>query len=85
MDYLDLWQWPAMLMTVAAAWLVGSQRPLKRSLGFWIFLASNLLWAVWGWHAGAYALIVLQICLAVINIRGAWRNEASTESSSRAA
>jgi hypothetical protein len=85
MDYVDLLQWPAMLMTVAAAWLVGSQRPVKRSIGFWIFLGSNLLWAIWGWHARAYALIVLQICLAVINIRGAWRNEASTESSPRAA
>ena len=79
MDYADLMQWPAMLMSAVAAWLVGSQRRLKRSIGFWIFLASNLLWAVWGWHAGAYALIVLQICLAVINIRGARRNEASTE------
>lgn len=85
MDYTDLMQWPAMLMTAAAAWLVGSQRPLKRSAGFWIFLASNLLWGVWGWHARAYALIVLQICLAVINIRGAWKNEVSTESRSRAA
>jgi len=85
MDYADLMQWPAMLMSAVAAWLVGSQRRLKRSIGFWIFLASNLLWAVWGWHAGAYALIVLQICLAVINIRGARRNEASTEISQGAA
>jgi len=85
MDYADLMQWPAMLMSAVAAWLVGSQRRLKRSSGFWIFLASNLLWAVWGWHAGAYALIVLQICLAVINIRGARRNEASTEISQGAA
>jgi hypothetical protein len=85
MDYADLMQWPAMLMSAVAAWLVGSQRRLKRSIGFWIFLASNLLWTVWGWHAGAYALIVLQICLALINIRGARRNEASTESSQGAA
>ena len=85
MDYADLMQWPAMLMSAVAAWLVGSQRRLKRSIGFWIFLASNLLWTVWGWHAGAYALIVLQICLAVINIRGARRNEASTEISQGAA
>lgn len=85
MDYVDLIQWPAMLMTVGAAWLVGSQRPLKRSIGFWVFLASNVLWAIWGWHVSAYALIVLQICLAGINIRGARRNEASSESPPRAA
>jgi len=85
MDYADLMQWPAMLMTAAAAWLVGSQRRLRRSVGFWIFLASNFLWAAWGWHAGAYALIVLQVCLAAINIRGARRNEPDTGSASDAA
>ena len=31
MDYADLAQWPAMVLTVAAAWLVGSQSRLKRS------------------------------------------------------
>jgi len=74
-DYVDLIQWPAMIITAAAAWLVGSQRRPKRSAGFWIFLLSNLLWIVWGWYAHAYALIILQICLAAINIRGARKND----------
>jgi hypothetical protein len=39
------------------------------------FLLSNLLWIVWGWYAHAYALIILQICLAAINIRGAQKND----------
>ena len=43
----------------------------ETNIGFWIFLLSNVLWAVWGWHACAYALIILQVCLAAINIRGA--------------
>src|ERR671934_241189 len=30
MDIVDLLQWPAMAATVAAAWLVGSRRALKR-------------------------------------------------------
>jgi hypothetical protein len=64
-----------MILTVAAAWLVGSQSKTKRNLGFWVFLLSNVLWLVWGLYAQAYALVVLQVCLAVINIRGARKNE----------
>ena len=75
MDYLDLLQWPAMLVTVAAAWLVGSRLPHRRALGFWCFLVSNALWVVWGWHDGAYALIGLQFSLAALNMRGVWKNE----------
>lgn len=72
---LDLIQWPAMVVTVAAAWLVGSRSKRRRAIGFWVFLASNVLWIVWGLPAHAYALIVLQIALAVMNIRGVNKNE----------
>lgn len=75
MDYLDLVQWPAMLVTVLAAWLVASQRRYRREWGFWCFLVSNVLWVTWGWHAGAYALIALQVCLAVLNVRGVLKND----------
>jgi hypothetical protein len=82
MNYVDQVQWPAMLLTVAAAWLVGSRSPRKRNVGFWVFLASNVLWVVWGWHANAWALIVLQFCLAILNIRGAKKNDDEAEASS---
>lgn len=72
--YLDLLQWPAMAVTVAAAWLVASQKSWKRTAGFWVFLLSNVLWVIWGWHDGAYALIALQVALAATNIRGAHKN-----------
>ena len=75
MDYLDLLQWPAMAVTVAAAWLVASRSPHKRSVGFWCFLASNVLWTVWGLHDRAYALVGLQFFLAALNLRGVWKNE----------
>jgi hypothetical protein len=74
MNWLDAIQWPAMLVTVIAAWLVASQRKFKRNWGFWLFLLSNVLWIVWGWHDAAYALIFLQVCLALLNIRGAAKN-----------
>jgi hypothetical protein len=75
MDYIDLLQWPAMLVTIAGAWLVASRSRRKRVIGFWVFLASNILWSVWGWHTRAYALIVLQIALALMNARGVYRND----------
>lgn len=75
MDYVDLLQWPAMVVTVAAAWLVASRSRSKRTAGFWVFLLSNVLWSVWGWHTSAYALIVLQVCLAAMNVRGVYKND----------
>ena len=74
-DVLDLMQWPAMAITLIAAWLVASLHKRKRSWGFWCFIASNVLWVIWGWHAHAYALIVLQVGLFILNLRGARKNE----------
>jgi hypothetical protein len=75
MDWINLLQWPAMVVTVSAAWLVASQRKLKRNWGFWLFLLSNVLWIVWGLYDHAYALILLQLALALTNIRGAFKNQ----------
>ena len=44
-------------------------------VGFWVFIVSNVLWVVWGWHDHAYALIALQVALAALNIRGVLKNE----------
>jgi hypothetical protein len=41
-------QWPAMATTLLAAWLVASQSKRKRSVGFWVFIVSNVLWTIWG-------------------------------------
>src|SRR5688572_13068101 len=75
MDYLDLLQWPAMVVTVVAAYLVASRSPHKRAIGFWCFLASNVLWVAWGWHDRAWALVGLQFFLAALNMRGIYKNE----------
>ena len=76
-DWLDWMQWPAMLATVLAAWLVGSDREARRSAGFWVFLGSNGLWILWGLHDGAFALIALQLALDALNIRGVFKTEAA--------
>ena len=80
---LDAVQWPAMLVTLVAAWLVASQSRHKRNWGFWCFVASNVLWVIWGWHAHAWALIALQFGLFVLNLRGARKNEPPGAVSSR--
>ena len=73
-EMLNLIQWPAMATTLLSAWLVASQSKHKRGLGFWLFILSNILWVLWGWHDGAMALIAMQIGLLLLNIRGAFKN-----------
>ncbi|KHK66527.1 MULTISPECIES: hypothetical protein [Pseudomonas] len=74
MDYLGWVQWPAMAVTVLAAWLIGSRQPRRRVAGFSCFILSNILWVIWGLHTDAYALIVLQFCLCAMNLRGFKKN-----------
>jgi len=65
-----------MAVTLLAAWLVASQEKSRRETGFWVFIASNVLWIAWGWHAQAWALIGLQLGLFGMNLRGARKNDA---------
>jgi len=59
-----------MAVTVLAAWYVASTHSARRRRGFWLYLMGNVLWVGWGLQSRAYALIALQVCLAVMNIRG---------------
>lgn len=72
---LDAVQWPAMLATLTGGWLVAAQSKHRRALGFWVFILSNALWVVWAWHVQAWALIVLQLGLLFLNLRGARKND----------
>ena len=83
-EYLHHLQWPSMVVTVLAAWLVASQSKRRRVIGVWCFLLSNVLWLIWGWHDNAYALVALQIALAILNIRGVYKNEPSSGIQSKA-
>ena len=69
-DWLDALQWVALIITVIAAWLVGSQRQRRRETGFILFLLCNVVWGGGGWHAQAYAVLALQFFLAISNVRG---------------
>ena len=83
-DYLHQLQWPAMVVTVLAAWLIASQSMRRRVVGFGFFLLSNVLWIVWGWHDDAHALVALQIALAILNFRGVYKNEPESAAQSKA-
>ncbi len=74
-DWINFTQWPAFAASILAAWLVGSNDARRRNIGFWIFLASNVLWVAWGLYSHAVALIALQVCLAGMNIRGLFKTE----------
>lgn len=72
---IDLLQWPAMAVTLVAAFLVGARHARKRIFGFWAFILSNILWIAWGVKDGAWALIALQAGLFAMNVRGIFKNE----------
>jgi hypothetical protein len=72
---LDLLQWPAMAVTLVAAWLVASRQRKRRLVGFATFVASNVLWVVWALPAGAHGVIALQLGLFALNVRGILKNE----------
>jgi hypothetical protein len=74
-EFLDFLQWPAMVVSLYAAFMIGSKKPGKRVFGFWMFIFSNILWIIWGLHDQAWALISLQVALMAMNIRGIVKNE----------
>lgn len=74
-----------MVVTVIASWLVASERPSRKALAFWVFLLSNALWIAWGWPNRAWALVVLQLALAALNIRGWIKTRRSHDAAQEAA
>lgn len=73
---LEFLQWPALLVTLVAAWLVAARGARRRAWGFGLLVLGNLLWALWGWQVGAPALIVLQAGLFALNLHGILKSEA---------
>jgi hypothetical protein len=80
---IDLLQWPAMAVTLCAAFLVGARHARRRVFGFYTFILSNLLWIVWGLHDEAWALITLQLGLLAMNVRAIFRNHKEAEAEAR--
>jgi len=82
-SFIDFLQWPAMAVTLAAAFLVGARHARRRVFGFYTFILSNALWIVWGLHDEAWALITLQLGLLAMNVRAIFRNHKEAQAESR--
>lgn len=75
MDLSALLEWPAMAISLAAAWWMGSRKPGKRIVAFGMLIVGNLMWLAWGWGEDARALIALNVGLLALNVRGIIKNE----------
>lgn len=74
-EFLAMLEWPAMGISLLAAWWMASRKPETRIVAFWLLILGNLLWIAWGWGDGAWALIALQVGLIALNVRGIVKNE----------
>jgi len=79
-DYLAYLEWPAMAITLAAAWWMGSTKQQKRIIAFGMLIVGNLMWIGWGWGDEAWALIALNVGLLALNIRAIMKNEEEVKS-----
>lgn len=74
-DFFSYLEWPAMAISLAAAWWMGSKKAKKRIVAFCMLSVGNLMWIAWGWGDGAWALIALNVGLLALNVRGIIKNE----------
>jgi hypothetical protein len=71
---LNQLQWPAALVGIVGAWLVGALARRSRRAGFWCFLVSNALWISWGVLFQHWGLVLMQAAFTVTSLRGVITN-----------
>ena len=81
-EFFALLEWPAMAISLAAAYLLASQKPEKRMRAFILLIIGNVMWIAWGWGEDAWALIALNAGLMALNVRGIFKNEHEAEGKS---
>ncbi len=74
-EILAMLEWPAMAISLVAAYLLGSIHATKRIVAFVMLIIGNLMWIGWGWGDEAWALIALNVGLLALNVRGIFKNE----------
>ena len=78
-EFFALLEWPAMGITLAAAWWMGSTKAKKRIVAFIMLITGNLMWIAWGYGEAAWALIALNVGLMGLNVRAILKNEDEVE------
>ena len=74
-DFFSMLQWPAMAISLASAYWMGSTKAKKRIVAFIMLIVGNLMWIAWGWGEQAWALIALNVGLMALNVRAIFKNE----------
>jgi hypothetical protein len=64
-----------MLVSLVAAYWLGSTAAKKRVIAFVMLIVGNLMWIAWGWGEEAWALIALNLGLMGLNVRAIIKNE----------
>lgn len=71
---IDFLQWPALVLSVIGAWLVGGSTMTHRRRGFLFFLLSNGLWMLWAGGIEAWGVVITQAVFTWTSIRGLCAN-----------
>ncbi|MBC7685914.1 MAG: hypothetical protein H7176_11885 [Bdellovibrionales bacterium] len=74
-NFFAMFEWPAMAVSLAAAYWMGSTKAKKRIVAFLMLIVGNLMWIAWGWGEEAWALIALNLGLMALNVRAIFKNE----------
>ena len=74
-NFFAMLEWPAMAVSLAAAYWMGSTKAKKRIVAFLMLILGNLMWIAWGWGEQAWALIALNVGLMALNVRAIFKNE----------
>ena len=80
-EFFALLDWPAMAISLAAAWWMGSTKAKKRIVAFLLLIVGNLMWIAWGYGESAWALIALNVGLMALNVRAIFKNEEEVKKS----
>ena len=78
-NFFAMLEWPAMAVSLAAAYWMGSTKAKKRIVAFLMLIVGNLMWIGWGWGEQAWALIALNVGLMALNVRAIFKNEEEVE------
>lgn len=64
-------EWSAALLTIWGAWLLATATPNPK--GWLLFLAANALWIAFALDMGLRGLLVQQLVLTCISLKGIWK------------
>ncbi len=71
---LFLSQYPALITGIIGAYFVSSTTSKKRYWGFFLWIISDICWALFGLSASGYGLVIMQLIFIFTSSRGMFNN-----------